>query len=101
MKTDCTLYLQCSQYSILYSIGGIKLPFDSSLYGRSPLPGTVYYNQFTCPNNAVSVIQCNPQFVGGQCELEFVVQCTGMFYFNVVKLSISMITDQQISQSVV
>ena len=73
------MYLQCSEYSILCSIDGIQLPSNSSLYGRSPLPATVYYNQFRCPNNSVSIIQCSPQFVGDQCELEFIVQCTGMF----------------------
>ena len=59
--------------------GGIQLPFNSSLYGRSPLPGTVYYNQFTCPNNSISFDECDPKYGGDQCytgELEYVVQCT-------------------------
>ena len=63
--------------------GGVQLPSNSSLYGRSPFPGTVYYNQFTCPNNSVSLDECTPQFAGGHCytgELDFVIQCNlGMF----------------------
>ena len=65
--------------------GGIQLPSNSSIYGRSPLPGTVYYNQFNCSHDANSLDQCDPQFAGEHCytgELDFIVQCDlpiGMF----------------------
>ena len=73
------LDFQYSQYSFSPSKGGIQLPSNSSLYGHSPIPGTVYYSHFICPDTASSIDNCSPQNGGDHCysgELDFVVQCT-------------------------
>ena len=77
-----------------FLIGGILLPSNSSLYGRPPLPGTIYYNHFNCSDDAKSLDECNGQFADEHCytgELDFVIQCNigmfvvqcrvGMFYY--------------------
>ena len=61
-----------------FLIGGIQLHSNSSLYGRPPLPGTIYYNQFNCSDDAKSLDECNGQFAEEHCytgELDFVIQC--------------------------
>ena len=73
------MYLQYLQYFFSPSKGGIQLPSNSLLYGHSPIPGTIYYSHFICPDNAGSIDACSSQNGGDHCysgELDFVIQCT-------------------------
>lgn len=58
------------------------LPSNSSVYGTVP-QGTVYFTNFNCPSNAVSVDSCTAvPATNSQCLLggqDVVLQCTKVY----------------------